>query len=206
MDSLYELESLEDEFRKIQTFTLTDKFTNKIIKKIIQNILVFGLKSDKDYIRDSYIDEYSSVDPNNCEIFSYDEVTLHKSSLEQVQERVTDELVSYEDIYNFSSKNIKSEDWDLLFDKMYSLYKKNDIENLFGEDMSKLNRFSITIALLSNRDVLSEDYINSINYIESLYVDDRDSIQCDLINCINNKNTKVVDFNKYKVKRKFDKR
>ena len=33
MDSLYELESLEDEFRKIQTFTLTDKFTNKIIKK-----------------------------------------------------------------------------------------------------------------------------------------------------------------------------
>lgn len=201
MDSLYSIDSLNDEFRIIQIRKLTDKAKIDAESEEFAE-LVNNFKQDVDYIREGYMKDDSPIDVEDINVSLYYELDPNMKYLDQVQEIITTILSYYEELYNFSSEKIKDNEWDLLFNSVYDFYKKNDMEEFFYTDMSKLNKLSISIALLAERDLLITDYISAIEYLNNLYQEDKNNL---LETVKKSLCGKVVNFNKYKVKRRFDK-
>ena len=172
-------------------------------------ILTNGYRYVEDFMEDEDLKELSDL--NNFDDFDEDEIDddngdffLHcansSSYKEKVQNSVTNCFLEYQYQYNIIGVNIKPRDWDLLFDVMYDFYKSHDVENLFLEDMSSLNRFAFSLALLRTSLVDINCYIEGLGYLKSDYLRKKDilKLQDELTSKTNSNN--IIDFNKNKKK------
>ncbi len=87
---------------------------------------------------------------------------------------IVDAFEINEEIYNIKGIDIKSNDWDKLFDITYSYYHDNDIEEYYLDDMLTLNRYAFSLALLNDSNVDIDCYIEGLKYMDSYYMDVED--------------------------------
>lgn len=138
-----------------------------------------------DYEEYDDYDEFEIDDINNLHLTGYSK-TPYKC---KVQNYVTESLLDYQYIYKIPAINIGEKEWDLLFDIMHDFYKSNNIENLFLEDMTCLNRFAISLSLLKSSDVDINCYIEGLGYLQADYMKKNDILE------LQNKLTYEINFN-----------
>ena len=213
MDYIYTI-LINEELDFIQQTAL--KF--RLIKNPLHNdyeiknlILTNGYRYMEDFMNDDVFKELSDL--NNFDEFDEDEIDDDNNNFfsnyynnfshkEFVQNFVTDCFFEYQYIYKIEGVNINPRDWDLLFDVMYNFYKSNNIEDLFLDDMSSLNRFAVSLALLKSSFVDINCYIEGLGYLKSDYLKKKDimELQNKLTDETNANN--IIDFNSSNIKTK----
>lgn len=144
----------------------------------------FGYRYVEDFIDDDILEELNELnnfDDENEEIIEEQEEidkTIYTSTStsykDMVQESVTNEFTSYVYQVKIVGVNIKPKHWDLLFDTVYEVYQSNNAEKEFLDDMSRLNRFAFSLALIRNSLVDINCYIEGLGYMESSYLSESD--------------------------------
>ncbi len=192
-----------------------DSISLNIDIEIKQLIDEFGYRYVEDFLDDDVLEELSELnsDDDIDDIIEEQEVieatTYNSTSTsykDMVQETVVNNFTSYVYQYKIIGVDIKPKHWDLLFDTAYEIYQNNGVEEEFLDDMSRLNRFAFSLALLKNSLVDMGCFIDGLCYMKSNYLSESDirMIQDKLSNAtIRNKildATTSINKNKEKVK------
>lgn len=144
----------------------------------------FGYRYLEDFLDDAARDEFNELNNfDNDEDIDIDEIEEAKmttymststSYKDMVQEAVVNAFIYYQYTYKIIGVNIKPKHWDLLFDTVYEVYQNNNVEKEFLDDMSRLNRFAFSLALIRNSLVDINCYIEGLGYMESSYLSESD--------------------------------
>lgn len=225
--------SIDDELEFIQKTALKFRLIKNPLHKdreIRKLIFLNGYQYMEDFMYEDVFDELSDIDffdnyeeYDDCDEFEVDDVYNHNKTpyKYKVQNFVTESLLDYQNIYAIKGINVGSREWDILFDVMHDFYKSNNIEDLFFEDMTILNRFAVSLALLKSIDVDINCYIEGMGYLEDDYINKKEIIELqdkithkvESVNRINSnranktkikskmQNGKIVDFNSWKAQR-----
>lgn len=206
----YNMTSIDKELAIIQQSAIAssnDKLRND--KELLNIVLKNEIKYVEDYLDEEYLNELKNLDNQELEeddilgpmeYMKY--ISTSISYKDSVQEIVVNELINYQYTYNIIGLDIRDRDWDLLFDITYDHYQRNHLEALFLEDMCRLNRFAISLALLKTSLVDIGCYMDGIDYLESDYLKESDIIKIKGAMSQRIQNSKIVSFSQYKKKYK----
>lgn len=172
------IELINEELFIIQQYALSgeeEKLRNNLeIKELIE-------KNDIRYVEDFIEEDLDfTIVSSSLEAPSFSQVRYNynsKSYKDIVEEKIVHDLDLYQDAYCIIGIDLFSKHWDLLFDTLYSFYHKNNLDSLFLEDMSRLNRFAVSLALLKTQILDISCYLDGIGYLESEYLKEKDILE-----------------------------
>ncbi len=88
-------------------------------------------------------------------------------SADEVLEGLVNSLHMYEYVYVLKGINISNEEWDILFDILENYYLEKEFTDDFIPDMVNLNKLAVARALVYDKVLDLETYIESLKYLES---------------------------------------
>jgi hypothetical protein len=171
--------------------------------KDIDRILKEGIGEKNNY--DFYTEEYKQAveklqgkpiqNTPNLKVVVNDDEFLDKN---ETMIQIVREVDAYCIAYKLPPLTIKNKEWDCLFDTLYEKFIEKGIESKFYVSMSEIGRFVFAKILINNsKDIKIEDFINNINYLETIGINKEEipAIQQKIL--LRTKGNKVVNFANY---------
>lgn len=175
-------------------------------QELLNIVLKNEIKYVEDFLDEEYLNELKSIENQEIEeddiLSPMEYISTSTSYKDRVQEMVVNDLINYQYAFKIIGLDIKDKDWDLLFNITYNYYQDKNLEPVFLDDMCKLNRFAVSLALLKTSLVDIKCYMDGLDYLESDYLKESDIIKMKEIMNQKIHHSKVVDLSQYKKKYK----
>ena len=168
------------------------------IQIIMDSILRNGYLEENDFLNNkSDIFEYKVLSDEESTYIDERQCRRDKYDMIDTQNVVVDEILFYEQIYNIVGIDLPDDDFDRMVDYYYNYYEKEGCSEYFFSLFRALNRYAVSIALLTNSKLDIKKYYYCQKILELFNPLDAMKVKA---------KSKVIDFSEYRNMKGIDKK